>query len=121
MAGAVCSLVVLSGCGGGPDAPDPGTEALPTASSGAAESGGEQPAGPVAENDDADADDADGDDGPSAVPVVLSQRCASPLGFQIAYPEGWSVNSGDTVPPCTRFGPTAFDVVPGHRRREPAR
>lgn len=45
--------------------------------------------------------------------VVLSQRCQSPLGFAIAYPEGWAVNSGETVPACTRFAPHPFRVPPG--------
>jgi hypothetical protein len=49
---------------------------------------------------------------PSA-PVALSQRCQSPTGFSISYPEGWAVNSGDTVAPCTRFAPEEFTVPPG--------
>lgn len=48
---------------------------------------------------------------PSA-PVVLSQRCESPAGFSVAYPESWAVNSGDTVPACTRFAPEPFTVPP---------
>ncbi|CCG02961.1 AMIN-like domain-containing (lipo)protein [Blastococcus saxobsidens] len=46
-------------------------------------------------------------------PVGLSQRCESPAGFSISYPEGWSVNSGLTVPACTRFAPEPFTVPPG--------
>lgn len=42
----------------------------------------------------------------------LSQRCESPAGFAISYPEGWSVNSGETVPACTRFAPESFTVPP---------
>ncbi len=43
----------------------------------------------------------------------LSERCESPAGFTISYPEGWAVNSGETVPACTRFAPESFDVPPG--------
>ena len=42
----------------------------------------------------------------------LSQRCESPAGFAISYPEGWAVNSGETVPACTRFAPESFSVPP---------
>ncbi|MDT0276249.1 AMIN-like domain-containing (lipo)protein [Blastococcus goldschmidtiae] len=42
----------------------------------------------------------------------LSQRCESPAGFAISYPEGWSVNSGETVPSCTRFAPESFSIPP---------
>jgi hypothetical protein len=42
----------------------------------------------------------------------LSQRCESPAGFAISYPEGWAVNSGETVPACTRFAPASFTVPP---------
>jgi hypothetical protein len=45
--------------------------------------------------------------------VELSERCQSPAGFAISYPEGWSVNSGETVPACTRFAPGSFVVPPG--------
>jgi hypothetical protein len=45
--------------------------------------------------------------------VPLSQRCESPAGYAIAYPEGWSVNSGETVPACTRFSPDPFRVPAG--------
>jgi hypothetical protein len=44
--------------------------------------------------------------------VALSRRCESPAGFSIAYPDGWSVNSGMTVPACTRFAPRPFTVPP---------
>lgn len=46
-------------------------------------------------------------------PVALSQRCESPAGFSVSYPESWSVNSGLTVPACTRFAPKPFTVPPG--------
>lgn len=49
----------------------------------------------------------------AADPVQLSQRCESPEGFSIAYPGSWSVNSGETVPECTRFAPEPFTVPPG--------
>ncbi len=42
----------------------------------------------------------------------LSQRCESPAGFAISYPEGWAVNSGETVDACTRFAPESFSVPP---------
>lgn len=42
----------------------------------------------------------------------LSQRCESPAGFAISYPEGWAVNPGETVQPCTRFAPDSFTVPP---------
>ena len=45
-------------------------------------------------------------------PVALSQRCDSPAGFSVAYPESWSVNPGVTVPACTRFAPEPFSVPP---------
>jgi hypothetical protein len=45
--------------------------------------------------------------------VALSQRCESPAGFAIDYPEGWAVNTGETVPDCTRFAPDPFRVPPG--------
>ncbi|WP_346622883.1 hypothetical protein [Blastococcus montanus] len=48
-----------------------------------------------------------------AAPVALSQRCESPAGFAISYPESWSVNSGETVPACTRFAPEPFTVPAG--------
>ncbi|MGY2084412.1 AMIN-like domain-containing (lipo)protein [Blastococcus sp. SYSU DS0539] len=49
----------------------------------------------------------------ASAPVALSQRCDSPAGFSIAYPESWSVNPGDVVPACTRFAPDPFTVPPG--------
>jgi hypothetical protein len=49
----------------------------------------------------------------AAPPVALAQRCTSPEGFSIAYPAGWAVNVGDTVPACTRFAPDPFTVPPG--------
>lgn len=49
----------------------------------------------------------------AAPPVALSQRCTSPEGFSVAYPAGWAVNAGDTVPACTRFAPDPFTVPPG--------
>ncbi|RZU31235.1 AMIN-like domain-containing (lipo)protein [Blastococcus saxobsidens] len=48
-----------------------------------------------------------------APPVALSQRCDSPAGFSVSYPEGWSVNLGETVAACTRFAPEPFTVPPG--------
>lgn len=51
--------------------------------------------------------------GDPARPVALSQRCESPTGFSMAYPEGWAVNPGNTVAACTRFAPEKFTVPPG--------
>lgn len=48
-----------------------------------------------------------------AAPVALSQRCQSPAGFAVSFPASWSVNSGLTVPACTRFAPEPFTVPPG--------
>ncbi|MCZ2857188.1 AMIN-like domain-containing (lipo)protein [Blastococcus sp. VKM Ac-2987] len=48
-----------------------------------------------------------------AAPLALSQRCQSPAGFEVSYPGSWSVNSGLTVPACTRFAPEPFAVPPG--------
>ena len=48
-----------------------------------------------------------------AAPAALSERCESPAGFSVAYPGSWSVNSGLTVPACTRFAPEPFTVPPG--------
>ncbi|TYP88460.1 AMIN-like domain-containing (lipo)protein [Blastococcus xanthinilyticus] len=45
--------------------------------------------------------------------AALSQRCESPAGFSVAYPASWSVNSGLTVPACTRFAPEPFTVPAG--------
>lgn len=47
----------------------------------------------------------------------LAQRCESPAGFAISYPEGWAVNSGETVPACTRFAPESFSVPPASDAR----
>lgn len=110
VAAAVFVLVMLSACGGRTDGPRAGTDALPTTPRGAAEPAEEQPVGPAAGND-RPGTDATGDRTPIA--VVLSQRCESPVGFGIDYPGGWAVNSGDTVPPCTRFAPGPFIVAPG--------
>jgi hypothetical protein len=49
--------------------------------------------------------------------VPLSQRCESPAGFAIHYPEGWAVNTGETVPDCTRFAPGPFRVPPNSDAR----
>ena len=46
-------------------------------------------------------------------PAGLSERCESPAGFSISYPESWSVNSGLTVAACTRFAPEPFTVPAG--------
>ncbi|TWH72248.1 hypothetical protein JD78_00759 [Modestobacter roseus] len=45
--------------------------------------------------------------------VPLGQRCESPAGFAVSYPEGWAVNDGDIAPPCTRFAPDPFTVPAG--------
>ncbi|WP_051515436.1 AMIN-like domain-containing (lipo)protein [Candidatus Blastococcus massiliensis] len=51
-------------------------------------------------------------DEPPTSSTPLSLRCESPAGFAISYPEGWSVNVGETVPACTRFAPESFRVPP---------
>lgn len=48
-----------------------------------------------------------------AAPVALGQRCETPAGFALSYPDSWSVNPGGTVPECTRFAPDPFTVPPG--------
>ncbi|NEK84599.1 hypothetical protein GCU60_02305 [Blastococcus saxobsidens] len=47
-----------------------------------------------------------------ATPAALTQRCESPAGFSLAYPQGWSANPGETVAACTRFAPDPFTVPP---------
>ncbi|SFE04879.1 hypothetical protein SAMN05216574_10224 [Blastococcus tunisiensis] len=42
--------------------------------------------------------------------VVLSETCTSPAGFSVGYPSDWAVNSGETVPSCSRFAPANFNV-----------
>jgi hypothetical protein len=36
--------------------------------------------------------------------------CEHPEGIQVSYPEGWHVNSGETLPACSAFDPEPFDV-----------
>ena len=43
-------------------------------------------------------------------PVALGHRCTSPDGVSVSYPNGWSVNTGEVAPPCTRFAPQAFSL-----------
>jgi hypothetical protein len=52
-----------------------------------------------------------------AEPVALAERCESPAGFAISYPEAWSVNQGTEVPACTRFAPDSFTLPPASDAR----
>ncbi|GAA4751692.1 hypothetical protein GCM10023328_38480 [Modestobacter marinus] len=46
-------------------------------------------------------------------PVDLGSRCEHPDGFALSYPGSWSTNSGDVLPPCSRFAPEPFTLVSG--------
>ncbi|MGY1724668.1 AMIN-like domain-containing (lipo)protein [Blastococcus sp. SYSU DS0533] len=50
-------------------------------------------------------------------PERPEERCESPAGFAISYPEEWSVNPGTEVPACTRFAPDTFTVPPASDAR----
>ncbi|SEL47109.1 hypothetical protein SAMN04515665_11336 [Blastococcus sp. DSM 46786] len=50
-------------------------------------------------------------------PEALAERCESPAGFAVSYPEAWSVNAGTEVPACTRFAPDSFTVPPASDAR----
>jgi hypothetical protein len=43
-------------------------------------------------------------------PVALGHGCTSPDGVSVSYPQGWSVNTGEVAPACTRFAPQAFSL-----------
>lgn len=46
--------------------------------------------------------------------ATLGATCANPqLGYEIDYPAGWTINSGEMLPPCSLFDPTSADVEPG--------
>ncbi|MFP3915774.1 MAG: hypothetical protein ACLFWM_12925 [Actinomycetota bacterium] len=49
--------------------------------------------------------------------VDLSRECVSPEGYSIAYPEGWSTNSGEVVAECGQFDPDTFQVPEGTDQR----
>lgn len=36
--------------------------------------------------------------------------CEHPEGIRVTYPEGWHVNSGQTLPACSAFDPEPFEV-----------
>ncbi len=43
--------------------------------------------------------------------VVLAQSCTNADdGYSIQFPQGWSTNEGDVVPPCRYFHPQGFEV-----------
>lgn len=45
---------------------------------------------------------------------ALTNDCRNPAdGYQIAYPEGWHANDGETVAPCRLFHPEEFDPAEG--------
>jgi hypothetical protein len=41
---------------------------------------------------------------------ALGESCTSPAGFTVGHPSDWSVNSGETVPACSRFAPSEFSL-----------
>ncbi|MCF6506984.1 hypothetical protein E9549_06130 [Blastococcus sp. MG754426] len=47
-----------------------------------------------------------------AEPDPLAERCESPEGYAISYPESWEVNPGTEVPACSFFSPDSFEVPP---------
>ena len=113
LAAGLCAVLMVSACGGGEDGRSTGpagAEAAPTIPRGGTESPEDQPMGPISGGGAADHEAAG--DAPR-ISVSLSQRCESPAGFRIAYPGGWAVNSGETVPACTRFAPDPFRVPAG--------
>ncbi|HVL50819.1 MAG TPA: hypothetical protein VM754_04890 [Actinomycetota bacterium] len=48
----------------------------------------------------------DGDNGDD----IAWATCEHPEGIRVSYPEGWHVNSGETMPACSAFDPEPFDV-----------
>jgi hypothetical protein len=81
----LCAVaLVAAACGGG----DVETPAEETATSAAAPGGTQSP---------------DGDD-------IAWATCDHPEGIRVFYPEGWHVNSGQTLPACSAFDPEPFDV-----------
>lgn len=46
-------------------------------------------------------------------PVDLGSRCEHPDGFALSYPGSWSTNTGDVLPPCSRFAPEPFTLTAG--------
>lgn len=53
----------------------------------------------------------------SESPTIGLVRCENPDGFSIGYPDGWQVNSGEVVPPCSQFNPESFEVPRGTDER----
>ncbi|MCF6744853.1 hypothetical protein E9529_11290 [Blastococcus sp. KM273128] len=47
-----------------------------------------------------------------AEPDPLGERCESPEGYAVSYPESWEVNPGTEVPACSLFSPDSFEVPP---------
>ncbi|MGY1840457.1 MULTISPECIES: AMIN-like domain-containing (lipo)protein [unclassified Modestobacter] len=50
-------------------------------------------------------------------PVDLGSRCEHPDGFALSYPGSWSTNTGDVLPPCSRFAPQPFTLTSGTDER----
>jgi hypothetical protein len=91
VAASLVAALLLAGCPG-PDNADVELDSPP-----------EEPAPPIdpAPPPDPD-DDVDVDAG------RLAQQCTNPeFGFQVQYPEGWMVNEGNGLPPCSAFDPEA--------------
>ncbi|MEQ8842094.1 MAG: hypothetical protein RIB98_14020 [Acidimicrobiales bacterium] len=42
-----------------------------------------------------------------------AERCESPEGYAVSYPEDWVVNDGSVVPLCSQFDPGPFEVPDG--------
>ncbi len=42
--------------------------------------------------------------------VELGASCTSPAGYRVDYPQDWSVNTEETLPPCSWFHPEPFTV-----------
>lgn len=50
-------------------------------------------------------------------PIALSQRCQSPDGYAVSFPEGWSTGTNRPAGPCAWFAPEPFAVDPGTDER----
>ena len=50
-------------------------------------------------------------------PLALTNRCTSPEGFSVSYPDAWFTNDGSVVPECSQFSPEQFQVPEGTDER----
>lgn len=50
-------------------------------------------------------------------PLALTNRCTSPEGFSVSYPESWFTNDGTVVSECSQFSPEQFKVPDGTDER----